>query len=402
MNNFTFRFAFFFLMLVGINFSGFSQKIIVEQDFSRTDVCKASNKEACVTLIAGKFMVLKFESNVDISVNIASRKEIGNNMEYTLHFPADMPEYFNRILTVYCQPFEKSITIPLLLAPKEAEFYHIKVSECYNDYFERGTLLFKQSSYIAAKEEFIKAQDNCPDALQNDDVNKKVKLIDSIITLKSLADRYYDVSDFAKAEGFYEKYSLLNSEDEYAKQRLLECRNKKNNEPQTEPEKDVPAKELEKELPIAITFQWAPMTTFGLSIGGYNNRSVSAYFTLLFNLDLIQGFRENYAKSHSPEFDVAIGVTVRPVRNKYVPLWITVGTGYTDVINYTGSLESPKWNFNHAFSPEVGVLIRIPFGRNPKAGLALRYTFQYRFAIGQTAKQFIDPFNHIVGLGFCF
>jgi hypothetical protein len=44
---------------------------------------------------------------------------------------------------------------------------------------------------------------------------------------------------------------------------------------------------------------------------------------------------------------------------------------------------------------ETGVLIKLKW-------FALRYTFQYRFAIKMESKDYINPFMHSFGIGICY
>jgi len=429
------------LVLINISLTVFPQSLVIEQDRTRAGVCPSPESEACVTIIASKLLTLTFESNVDRTIVIASQKVVGKNIEYTLYFPTDRPEYFDRILTIYCQSFAKGATIPLLLGPKESELYYVHVTECYQNHLDKGFSFFKKCAYVDAKEEFRKAQEECADAPPNDDVKNQIMIIDSIEKLKKLAKESYEILDFKKGIEYYAAIASLNKEDEFARQRLIECRyensrfcqlyliNARNYFDLQEYEKAAilynkvienncgdnielanvylekieKTKEKKNELSTALTYQWAYKTPFGFSVGGYRDKKVSAFLTLLFNADLFEGFRANYAKAERPEFDASLGITIRPVKNRFVPAWLTIGAGYTSVVNFIEqSLEKPKWNFNHAISPELGILVKIPFGKNPKAGLALRYTFQYRFALDSDAKELVRPLNHIVGLGFCF
>ena len=424
-------------MFISINLSVTSQTLVVEQDFTRAGACLSPGSEACVTIIASKLLDLSFDSNVDPVVDVALKKTVGQNIEYTLHFPTDRREYSDRILTIYCQSFAKGVPIPLSLKAKESELYYVSVTECYKNHLEKGLTLFKQCQYPEAKAEFKKAQEECADAPPNDDVKNKIKVIDSIIILKKLAKESFEILDFFQAEKYYKTIFDLNKDDNFAYQKYIESK-VKNNEycekymidalffyDHKEYEKadalyskvikngcsreniDLANVYLEKtgkklgkeknfELPVAITFQWAYSKLyhkrFGLSIGRYPDKKASAYFTILFNsekvnVDSIYAV-DNGIKEFVYDFDASLGLTVRPVKNKYVPLWLTLGIGYSGLI--------------HSVSPEVGILAKVPFGKQTRAGLAIRYTFQYRYTIFPETRSFVSPFNHIIGVGFCF
>jgi len=427
----------FLLWIMGVNLSVISQNLIVEQDFKRSGDCPSPESEACVTITANKSLKLSFTSNVDSVLDIAFKKQAGQNMEYTLFFPTDRLEYFDRILTVHCLSVAsaESVQIPLLLGPKESEFYYVSLAECYKTHYERGLLLFKQCSYDNAKEVLKKAQDECFDAPKNDDVKNKIAVIDSIMKLRKTAKESYEMLDYKKAEEYYQIIHSLNNDDGFAEEKYIECRNesinlcnlyllnarnynssheydksqllyKKVNENQcsfeaeegdgthTEQGENEFDKEEKKKREISrvLTYEWSWRAPFGFSYGSYKDKKVSAYFTILFNADVFM----NTKAKNMPEFDLSFGLTARPVNNKYTPFWLTMGAGYTGSFGKYGV--SSK--FHHSVSPEIGILIKIPFGRDPKSGLAIRYNFQYRIPI--FSNGIIPPCNHSVGLGFCF
>jgi len=426
------------LLFFGAFFSGVAQDLIFEQDYKRTGTCFSLGTEACVTIIANNYLELTFESNVDSTLKIAEAL-VGQNIEYLIYLPTDKIEYFDRILTVYCPAFNKKVHIPLLLGPKDSEFYLVSATECFKPHFEKGVALFKKCLYNDAKEEFFIAKEDCFDTPPINDIAKRIKVIDSILMLQKLAKVTYELLDYKKAEVYYKQIHALNKDDSFAEQRYMECRNeninycemyinfaknyelnheyekskllekkalenKCNNDSNTEKlDVDIPNKEMsvqdfpneqskakKREIAFAITYQWSWRAPFGISMGGYKDRKLSAYFTFLFNTE----FFSTKQTKRAPEFDATIGLTARPVNNKYVPIWLTIGAGYTGITNIKGS------SFYHAFSPEIGVLIKIPFGREPKAGLAIKYNFQYRVEL--FSHGIIKPVNHAVGLGFCF
>jgi len=433
----------FFLLFIGINISVISQNLVVEQDFTRVGTCLSPDDEACVTIIASRLLSLTFESNVDSAINIALKKQVGQNIEYTIYFPTDKLEYFDRILTVYCQSFAKGVQIRLKLRTKESELYYVSVTECYKLYLEKGLALFRQCSYFDAKEEFRKAQEDCSDAPPNDDVKNKIIAIDSIIKLKKLAKDCYEILDFKKAEDYYSAIVSLNKDDNFAYQKMLECRlenskycqlyviNARNLFDKKEFVKaemlykkiiengcpndhidwakmylekiskklsrrkhdrsapDRSAIDRKKVVPSTVfTLQWAYKKRFGFSIGGYPDRKVSAYFTFLFNSEKIYAVEEKLISNKGHDFDATLGITIRPIKNKYAPLWLAFGAGYSGLV--------------HSVSPEIGILAKIPFGKDTKVGLALSYHFKYRAALLPGTQKYVPAFNHIVGIGFCF
>jgi len=420
------------LIFMSVNLSLISQNLVWEQDFSSSGICPSPGSEACVTIIANRLLELTFETNVDTVVTIALKRAVGQNFEYTIHFPTDRPEYFDRTLTIYCQSFAKGIQIPLLLAPKESELYYVSVTECYKTHLEKGLTLFKSCSYADAREEFRKAMEECSDVPPNDDVKTKISVIDSIQRLRKLAKESFEMLDYKKAEEYFFAIHSLNREDNFAYQRLLDCQaeNRKYCELyMINAKKYFDGKEFEKAeilynkviengchtdnielatfylgrtdkklgrkkgdpMGTAFTFQWAYYKQLGFSVGGYDNKKVSAYFTFLYNLDpimvpTVKGGIDTLVRTL--DFKGALGLTVRPVRNKYVPIWLTIGAGYAGLI--------------HSVSPEIGILIKIPFGVEARAGIALSYTFQYRIPIEVETRNLVRKPNHLLGFGFCF
>ena len=422
------------LVFIAVSLPVISQDLAVQQIFTRTDVCPASESEACVTVIAHESLELIFTSNVDPRLNLVSRKQNAQNMEYTFLFPTDKLEYFDRVLTIHCPKIAAKATISLLLGPNESEFYQISITECYNIYYERGLTLFSKCSYVDAKEAFKKAL-NCTDIPSDNEVKNQILIIDSIFNLKKLAKESYEMLDYRKAEEYYRIIYALNKEDNVAYQKYIECRNENNRycemytthslnyyleheyeksqilykrasesgcsidhelvkfysgtQEKKKGKQENPIKKTRK-LETVITYQYSVRAPFGISIGGFKDKKVSAFFTLLFS---------NPAKLNYFELDGAIGLSARPVKNKYTPIWLTLGVGYTGLnLNVKEGEKEIKGLF-HAASPEIGILVKIPFGKEPKAGLAIRYNFQYRFAL---FNEHIKPFNHAIGLGFCF
>jgi hypothetical protein len=49
----------------------------------------------------------------------------------------------------------------------------------------------------------------------------------------------------------------------------------------------------------------------------------------------------------------------------------------------------------HVIPFEAGILVKI-------VRVAIRYTFQYRFAIDLETQKYVNPFMHNFGIGICF
>ncbi|GHT54625.1 hypothetical protein FACS189446_4710 [Bacteroidia bacterium] len=113
--------------------------------------------------------------------------------------------------------------------------------------------------------------------------------------------------------------------------------------------------------------------------------------------------RTNKNETVRPELNISFGWTLKLVK----PVWLLFGPGYTGVGKY--AVDEQKENsteddlslkIKHAVSPEAGLLCKLNLSK--KIGLALRYTFQYRFALDKADIDYIGKTRHVFGVGFCF
>jgi hypothetical protein len=150
--------------------------------------------------------------------------------------------------------------------------------------------------------------------------------------------------------------------------------------------------------PHVLTCEFALNTPFGISSGNYKDHKVSGYFTLRFNSELFELLRTAEDEKLKPELNVSFGWTVKVIK----PVWVFFGPGYTGVGKYIVESDDDKLKLkiNHAISPEVGLLGKIVLA--DKIGIALRYTFQYRFALEKENIDYIGKTRHVLGIGFCF
>ncbi len=152
-----------------------------------------------------------------------------------------------------------------------------------------------------------------------------------------------------------------------------------------------------------LTYEYEKDTPWGFSIGKYKENKSNGYFTLRFNPELFEAVRSNNDSTKRPELNISFGWTIRVIK-PYV--WIFFGPGYTGVGKYTldekDTDKDDQLNLKiySAISPEIGVLGKIKL--TEKIGIALRYTFQYRFALDNTTTDYMGKTKHIVGVGLCF
>jgi hypothetical protein len=147
-----------------------------------------------------------------------------------------------------------------------------------------------------------------------------------------------------------------------------------------------------------IAYEFSPSAPFGITTGAYKEKIFSGYFSIRFNADLIESMRKNYDKGKKSELDVSAGWTTMKITT--VPIWGFFGIGYTGVAEWdygdtASESEKPTFRVFSAISPEIGILGKL-------GPVALRYTFQYRFALNKDRQDYIGRFGHVFGLGFCF
>jgi len=150
-----------------------------------------------------------------------------------------------------------------------------------------------------------------------------------------------------------------------------------------------------------LTYEYEKNAPVGFSIGKYKDHKSNGYFTLRLNSNVFEALRTNNGK---PEVNVSFGWTI----NVVYPVWIFLGPGYTGVGQYTANnSDTQKADINHnlkiksAVSPEIGLLVKL-INKKIGVGLALRYTFQYHYALDKEYIDDIGKTKHVFGIGLCF
>jgi tetratricopeptide (TPR) repeat protein len=422
------------------NFRAISQKLTVERDIVSTPgLCTVGETDACVIIVADTLLQLTFESSMDPKVDIVSKRVTGPVVQYLLRFPTGYI-YANRILEIM-SPVANSVEIEDFdLQPKESRIYNVSAPRCYLETYKEALEMFRKGLYPESKEKYKQAA-KCFDVPVDENTASKIIIIDSIQLLKKIADKSFEIADYDNALIRYSKILEYNQEDATVAIRYAECAAQKDqvcikyftdaekyfNQNEVESAKKLYEQVIakgcgtyyyqisterlntieEKIKPTTVlTYEWSETTPIGISIGGYRDRKTGGFFTLQTNIDMFESLRSNYDEAKRPEIDVAFGWTLRPVK-KHVPVWIFFGPGYTGVGEYVYgnadeeddeedlSEEKPKFKFYHAVSPEIGLLAKI-------GPVALRYTYQYRFAIKKETENYIGTSRHVFGVGFCF
>jgi tetratricopeptide (TPR) repeat protein len=421
------------ILLCFSNFRAISQKLTVERDtVSTSGLCTVGETDACVIIVADTLLQLTFESSMDAKVEIVSKRVTGPSVQYLLRFPTGYI-YANRVLEIM-SPVANSVEIEDFdLQPKESRIYNVFAPRCYLETYKEALEMFRKGLYPESKEKYKEAA-KCFDVPVDENTASKIIIIDSIQLLKKIADKSFEIADYDNALTRYSKILEYNHEDAAVAMRYAECNAQKDQvciKCFTDAEKYFNQNEVERAKKLyeqviakgcgtyyyqistdrlntieekvqpttAITYEWAETTPIGISAGAYRDRKTGGFFTFQTNIDLFESLRSNYSKAKRPEVDVAFGWTLRPVK-KHVPVWIFFGPGYTGVGEYIyadedSSEEKPKFKFYHAISPEIGLLAKI-------GPVALRYTYQYRFAIKKETENYIGINRHVIGVGFCF
>ena len=449
--------VFFMLLLCVSCFAAYTQTLEVRQDLSYDAPCTDGESNACVLIIADtSLLTLTFYSDIDPDdgIQIVSINSVGSNTLYTLSFMTGSI-FAKRILEIYSPICKEPARIPFYLQPKESRKYYVSPTECYNVHLKDAANLFQQSAYLEAKEEYKKAQ-GCFDAQADSEVATRITTIDSILFWRKIADASFDLLDYREARDYYNKIGSYNPQDDYAISRSKESSQKHNqycfdcyskaeiffntNEHEqakvlyskvisqncqqrydaTSRLRDMIADSIKRlDRATVLTYEIADKVPLGFSIGGYRSKKGGGYFTLKTNPAFFNFLRSNYKKAVHPELNVSAGGNFRPVKNQYAPIWINIGIGYTGVSEYHYKLEDndeeipyggedlpkgvkPSSTIYHAVSPEIGLLGKIPLGETARVSIAVRYTFQYRFAINLDAMNNIESTAHGFGVGICF
>jgi len=205
--------------------------------------------------------------------------------------------------------------------------------------------------------------------------------IDNCLNYFKTAEDYYLSGKYEEAKKLYSivvNQSCFRSID--ANSRLIEITNRENNR---------------KHRVQAILYEYAKNTPIGISAGHYKENKFAGYFSLRLNAAAFESIRKNYDKAINSELNVSFGWTTSKI---YYPVWIFFGPGYTGAGEWVfsdASKENPKFKIHSAISPEIGVLGKI-------GPVALRYTFQYRFALENDYQDHIGSIRHVLGIGVCF
>ncbi|MDR2423225.1 MAG: tetratricopeptide repeat protein, partial [Prevotellaceae bacterium] len=369
----------------------------------------------------------------------AKTDTIGTNINYHLVFDASKGREANG-LTIHVDGFSP-LTMNWFLHPRQQLNYHLfdpdsTLVRCDIQLMREGLNLFQSGIYEDARKKYEMAKE-CPIAENHTEIDKRLAIIDSVMLWRRQADAHLARSNYAEAIKYCQKILEKNPNDGYNANNLEKAKGEQKNfctftlkmAKSYFDEKDFEQAELlykkiienscnesslafagikeienKRKLPHVLTYEYARDVPIGISTGKYKNRKTGGYFTLRLNSDVFELLRTDGDEKLRPELNISFGWTIKIVN----PVWIFFGPGYTGTGKYLadGVVENEsenvklKLNLYHAISPEAGLLGKIRLSN--KIGIALRYTFQYRYALDKNATDYIGQMRHVFGVGLCF
>jgi len=421
----------------------FAQQQLEYEDRSRdNDLFGGQPNEACVTLSFSQTMLPVFIDN-GTRQKPTSIDSVGEVVNY--NFVYKVKDYGTRYqMSVNLDGFTP-LPLSWMLKPKQWIQYFIypdtTVVDCYHQLTREGLKLFQTGNYEEAKRKYEESKTCSKLSDENKEyVGDRLQLIDTLILWKNIANDYFTRNEYAKAIDYYSKIFEKNSTDDFCRKRMFESQAKKSDDCKINFDKaeryyndnDMVNAELQYQKVVdqqcpdymaqatqklgiiidrrndicrnVLTYEYAKDAPIGFSIGSYKAHKASGYFTLRLNSEVFEAIRTNNDSTKRPELNVSFGWTIPIVK----PVWIFFGPGYTGVGQYVVNNKDEQSNtqgkldlkINSAISPEIGILAKFSLGK--KIGIAVRYTFQYRFALDKSMQDYIGQTRHVFGVGICF
>ena len=410
------------------------------------EIINSGGAQAGVTISCFSNMSLTFESNVDKTVDVYKQEQKGGVNYYYLRFIVGRykgTSYEGRVIQAIASDYVP-LKIKLDLQPSESKWYEVfdrnmdVKTGCFFQHFNDASELFQKAMYTEALEKY-KLSMACTDYQEKMNVKQKIETINNIISLRDKGDYFFNVFNFKEALEAYQKIIGYNSEDQYAINRSKEAMTRYSDnctsyyqtaenyylegkyeeakklyeiivaqkcnylqesnmrlaemdktKTKTKKTRTKTEKSGQTQGERVALYEITTNTPIGLSYGNYKQESLSYYASLRLNPALFQAMGKNY-DAKKPEFNVSLGLT----KMVYEPVWAFVGLGYTSVGAWAKTNEDTNLKMHSAISPEVGVLVKL-------GPVALRYTFQYRYAFESHYKNYVGNMRHVGGIGYCF
>ena len=383
---------------------------------------------------------LSFSSNVDRTVEVYKTEERGDVRYYHLRFIVGRyrgSNYGNRILEVAAPGFAP-LKFSLELQPSESKSFEIFDPNatvgvgCFYQHFNEGVELFKKAMYSEAREKY-RLSTECTDMPPDVNMTLKIRDLDSILTWRAEGDKSYEKSLFKDAMTYYQKIVSYNIDDEYARSRAKDSENKYAANCRVNYEGAElhyangdfsEAKKLYEMVVLsscprateanirlvhirkieadhnkrvhAILYEYQSGAPIGITAGAYREQKFAGYVSLRFSPSVFAAMQKDYDNSEKTEFNVSAGWSTMKLQ---IPVWGFFGLGYTGVTDWDWEdltdEGNPTFRVHNALSPEVGLLGKL-------GPIALRYTFQYRFALENDPDDYIGKVKHVFGVGICF
>jgi tetratricopeptide (TPR) repeat protein len=432
-----------FLLLTLFPLLSYSQTLKYEEDKSKADVYSNGDEnttKAAVVIESYKSLKLTFRSNVSGKLEPYSIEELGNKRLYSIEVERDQ-DHSNDGLVIENQEYDR-LVIPLKgMLKKTKRHYLVENPEdpegksCYQKNKNLGDISFKETSYEKAKEEYKLAL-NCWDAPDDSYVKNRIQVIDSITYYKIMAEAALNLQDYKNASESYTNAYYLNINDKFLEGKRNEMELKFGQFCQAcydaaetyYRERDFVNAKIYYEKIVSqscpnfliaqnrikqieerstqnyhvLAYEIASGTPIGLSTGNYKeHHKTSGYFSFRFNQQAFEMIRADKDEIEKMELNVSFGWTLEI----HKPVWLFFGPGYTGVGEYYykenhKEEDLPIFVVHNAISPEAGLLGKIPI--LGKDRIALRYTFQYRYALKKDDSDFIGQSRHVFGIGICF
>jgi len=384
--------------------------------------------------ISTEINIQPYFKSMDVLLTPVEIDTLGKKVFYHLHL--DAKRFPKTNLEIIVDGFSPLNLIFDNLQPNQWLRYNVfdpdvTIVDCYNQLMREGSNLLQKGMYEEARKKYESIKNVCSKVENEEEINKKITLLNSILMWRNLGEANYTRSDYTGAIENFEKILEQNPEDKYIGNRLTEAQTKQREDCVANfkmaeiffSEKDYNSaqplyeKTIEKSCnemaqaigrlqeirmkakrPHVLTWEFSQNTPIGLSTGDYKEHKSSGYFTIRLNSDLFELARTDGDEKLKPELNVSFGWTIKVIK----PVWVFFGPGYTGVGQYLSKdgKEKLELKINNAVSPEAGLLGRIIIAN--KVGIALRYTYQYRFALEKEAQNDVGKTRHVFGIGFCF